>query len=94
MSMPKRQRTDGVQKGQQLHAEGGHGEKTRKAIMRQLHAAPREEPAEAIQAEKREAAARSGKRRLVEGRAQHDIADKVSERNRLHREVERGRASE
>ena len=90
--MSKRQRTDGVQKGQQLHAEGGHGEKTRKAIMRQLHASPRETPEVVIRAEKRHAAAESGKRRLVEGRTQHDIANKISDRNRLHRDVERGRA--
>lgn len=92
--MPKRQRTDGVQKGQQLHAEGGHGEKTRKAIMRQLHSAPREEPAEVIKAEQREAAAREGKRRLVEGRTQHDFANKISDRDRLHRAVERGEAGD
>jgi len=92
--MSKRQRTDGVQKGQQLHAEGGHGEKTRKAIMRQLHAAPREEPADVIKAEQRQAAAESGKRRLVEGRKQHDTADRLSDRNRLDRDLARGRADE
>ena len=92
--MPKRDRTEGVQKGQQMNAEGGHGAKTRKAIMRQLHAAPREEPADVIKAEQRQAAAGSGKRRLVEDRKQHDTADRLSDRNRLDRDASRGRAGE
>jgi hypothetical protein len=94
MSMPKRQRTEGMQKGRQAHAEGGHGDKTHRAILQQLHSAPREEPADAIKAEKRHAAAESGKRRLVEHRTQRDIADKNSDRDRLHRDVERGLATD
>ena len=89
--MSKRQRTEGIQKGQQKHAQGDHGEKTREAIIRQLKAGPREAPVRVIKAEKRKAAAESGKRRLVARRAQHDMAEKISERERLHRDVERGR---
>jgi hypothetical protein len=92
--MPKRPRTDGVQKGPQKHAQGDHGEKTRDAIVRQLEAGPHEEPVRVIKAEKRKAAADSGKRRLVARRKQHDIAEKISERDRLHRDIERGRAGQ
>ncbi len=90
--MPKRARSAGVQKGKQKHAEGDHGEKTHEAIMHQLKAGPHEAPVRVIRAEKRKAAAESGKRRLVEERKQHDIAEKISDRDRLHRDIERGRA--
>jgi hypothetical protein len=92
--MSKRQHTEGIQKGQQTHAQGDHGEKTREAIMRQLKAGPHAAPVRVIKAEKRKAAAESGKRRLVESRKQHDVAEKISERDRLHRDIERGRAGQ
>jgi hypothetical protein len=92
--MSKRQHTAGIQKGQQTHAEGDHGEKTHEAIMRQLRAGPHEAPVRVIKAEKRKVAAESGKRRLVERRKQHDVAEKISERDRLHRDMKRGRAGQ
>jgi hypothetical protein len=92
--MSKRQHTDGIQKGKQKHAQGDHGEKTREAIMRQLRAGAHEEPVRVIRAEQRNAAAKSGKRRLVARRRQHDIAEKISDRDRLHRDIERGRAGQ
>ena len=67
------------------HAEGGHGPKTEVQIIRQLHASPPELPvAERIEHD-RERAAREGRRRLVEGREQHDEREKNSERNRGRR---------
>jgi hypothetical protein len=86
------QRTGGIQKGKQTHAEGDHGEKTRHAIMQQLKAGPHAAPVRVIKAEKRKAAAENGKRRLMVDRKQHDEAEKNSERERLHRDVVRGRA--
>jgi hypothetical protein len=88
----RQQRTDGVQKGKQTHAEGDHGEKTRQAIMQQLKAGPHEAPVRVIKAEKRKTAAENGKRRLAADRKQHDAAEKNSERERLYRDVVRGRA--
>ena len=86
--MSKRQtRMGGVQKGQQIHAEGAHGEKTHRAIMEQLHAGPHEEPITVIKAKKRKESADHGKRRLVQARTQHDAAEKNSEQDRLHRDV-------
>ena len=86
--MSKRQhRTGGAQKGQQVHAEGAHGDKTHGAIMQQLRAGPHEEPITVIKAKKRTEAAARGKRRLVEARKQHDAAEKNSEQDRLHRDV-------
>lgn len=80
------------QQGPQDHAEGDHGEKTRRHIMEQLQSRPREEPAEQVVEKKRTRAAYAGKRRLVEDRQQHDEAEKNSERERLFKDVERGRA--
>ena len=86
--MSKRQsRTTGAQKGQQVHAEGAHGGKTHRAIMKQLHARPHEEPVTVTKAKKRDSSVAQGKRRLVQGRAQHDAAEKNSEQDRLHRDV-------
>jgi len=52
--------------------------------MAQLRSAPAEESEEAVRERARELAAREGKRRLVEGREQHDEAEKNSERTRPH----------
>jgi hypothetical protein len=91
--MTKRERrSDGVQKGQQTHAQGEHGEKTHEAILRQLKTGPHEAPVRVIKEEKRKAAAERGKRRLVVDRTQHDVAERKSERERLYRDVVRGRA--
>jgi hypothetical protein len=79
------------QTGPQRHAEGDHGEKTRRAIIEQLQAGPHEEPVDQRVEQKRKKAAYEGKRRLVEDRQQHDDAEKNSEHERLFREHERGR---
>jgi hypothetical protein len=79
------------QTGPQRHAEGDHGEKTRRHIIEQLQGGPHEEPEKERVAKKRKKAAFEGKRRLVEDRQQHDEAEKNSERERLFREVEHHR---
>jgi hypothetical protein len=79
------------QPGPQAHAEGDHGDKTRRAIIEQLQSGPHEEPEEQRVDEQHRMAAYAGKRRLVEDRQQHDEAEKNSERERLFKEHERGR---
>ena len=78
--MDKR-RINGPPAGQ---GEGQHGPKTHSRLMAQLRSAPAEESEEAVRERARELAAREGKRRLVEGREQHDEAEKNSERTRPH----------
>jgi hypothetical protein len=80
------------QQGPQDHAEGDHGAKTRRRIEEQLQSRPPEEPEAQVIEKKRTRAAYEGKRRLVEDREQHDEAEKNSERERLYRDVQRGRA--
>ena len=80
------------QQGPQDHAEGDHGAKTRRHIAEQRQSRPPEEPEEEVLEKKRKDAAYAGKRRLVEDRQQHDEAEKNSERERLYRDVQRGRA--
>jgi len=80
------------QPGPQDHAEGDHGEKTRRHIAEQLQSRPPEEPEAQVIEKKRHRAAYEGKRRLVEDRQQHDEAEKNSERERLYKDVVRGRA--
>jgi hypothetical protein len=80
------------QPGPQDHAEGDHGRKTRRHIIEQLQSRPSEEPVEQVMETRQNKAAYEGKRRLVEDREQHDEAEKNSERERLYREFERGRA--
>jgi hypothetical protein len=85
------QNRDGVQKGPQDHAEGQHGSKTHSKFLEQLHNGngtipvvppdplePRKNPAH-----------HNAAHRLFEERAQHDEAEKNSEKTRLHREIER-----
>jgi hypothetical protein len=78
------------QPGPQDHAEGDHGELTRRHIIEQLHSRPPAEPAEQVAEKKHRKAGYGGKRRLVEDREQHDEAEKNSERERLFKEFERG----
>jgi hypothetical protein len=72
----------GMQKGAQKHAEGQHGEKTRRAHIEQLQSRPREDPAE-----ERNAHDTPGKHRLFEDRVQHDEADIQREKNRLDKDI-------
>lgn len=82
------QNRDGIQKGPQDHAEGGHGAKTHGKILEQLQsgnaAAPRKQPENGNGVEP------PGARRLVEERQQHDRGEKRSEKTRLSRDLERG----
>jgi len=91
------QNREGVQKGPQDHAEGQHGTKTHSKFLEQLHSknggAPEDsliglEPHDHITHHHNAA------HRLFEDRQQHDEAEKKSEKTRLNREVERGRAPE
>jgi hypothetical protein len=80
-------------KGPQRHAEGEHGEKTRKFIRsEQITSKPRDEqdptgprydPAEIAEHDS------IGKDRLFEDRQQHDEAEKGSEQTRLLRDKDR-----
>jgi hypothetical protein len=85
------QNADGVQKGPQDHAEGGHGAKTRSKILEQLHSgngAVKKE--ESVEGGASRPSTHHAAHRLFEDRQQHDEAEKRSEKTRLHREVERG----
>jgi len=64
-------------KGQQQHAEGQHGERTRSRFKEQLHESPPDEADNIL------ARHRDGQHRLTEDRQQHDEAEKNSEANRL-----------
>ena len=79
---------DGKQKGAQTHAEGQHGRKAHARFVESLH------EGSAPAAEELVGDAREGGRRLHEDREQHDEADKNSEKNRLNRDVKRGRLDE
>jgi hypothetical protein len=72
------QNKDGVQKGPQDHAEGGHGAKTRSKILEQLQSGNG-----AVQRRQNgNGADRNGSHRLVEDRQQHDDGEKKSEKTR------------
>jgi len=78
---------NGIQKGPQDHAEGGHGAKTRSKILEQLHSgngAVQRKPAT-------NGASHNGVHRLGVDRKQHDAGEKKSEKTRLNRDVERGK---
>lgn len=78
---------NGIQKGPQDHAEGGHGAKTRSKIIEQLHSGNG-----AVQRRNTNGVDKTGAHRLVEDRQQHDDGEKKSEKTRLNRDVERGKA--
>ena len=81
------QNKNGIQKGPQDHAEGGHGAKTRSKILEQLHSgngAVQRPPTPNGEAQ-------NGTHRLVEHRQQHDTGEKKSEKTRLNRDAERGK---
>jgi hypothetical protein len=79
---------DGRQKGAQRHAEGQHGVKAHARFIESL-----QEGREAATSEL-EAQSPEGAHRLHEDREQHDEAEKNSEKNRLDRDVKRGRLDE
>ena len=68
------------------HAEGEHGPKTRKNLIRQFESSPAELPEDERLRVARGPEGETGKQRLVEGREQHDEAEKQSERRRLENE--------
>ena len=80
------QNKDGIQKGPQDHAEGGHGAKTRSKIREQLHSGNG-----AVARRPNRNSNGNGAHRLIEDRQQHDDGEKKSEKTRLNREVERGK---
>ena len=72
------------QKGAQRHAEGTHGEVTRRAIREQINSGSRhEEPSQSDPVEPK-----LGRHKIHEDREQHDEADKNSEKNRLARDIQ------
>jgi hypothetical protein len=79
---------NGRQKGAQTHAEGQHGAKAHARFIESLH-----ESHEPVELDMGTTHAEGG-HRLSEGRQQHDEADRNSEKNRLNREVKRGRLDE
>jgi len=78
---------NGNQKGPQDHAEGGHGAKTRSKIIEQLHSGNG-----TVQRRNTNGVDKNGTHRLLEDRQQHDAGEKKSEKTRLNRDVERGKA--
>ena len=74
------QNKDGVQKGPQDHAEGGHGAKTRRKILEQLQSGNG-----AVRRQSGNGAERNGSHRLIEDRQQHDDGEKKSEKTRSNR---------
>ena len=72
------------QKGAQQHAQGEHGEKTRKRI-KEIVQTKSSEPEPMEQRPHRDPA----KNRLFSRRRQHDPADEQSDKNRLSRDIER-----
>lgn len=74
----------GQQQGPQTHAEGAHGEKTHAALIAQLQSG-----SERVgQSQLGDAGPGEGEQRLVEGRQQHDEADRNSEKNRLTKRLD------
>ncbi len=76
----------GKQKGAQEHAEGQHGEKAHSHFLEEIHASSGDEGGEV--GDERPHPAEGGNR-LFERRAQHDEAEKNSEKNRLQRDIDR-----
>ena len=82
----------GRQKGAQRHAEGAHGEKTRRRLVEQLHegkSGETEQPRNAKHANQDTSHQAPGKHRLFENRQQHSEPEKNSEKTRLSRDIDR-----
>ncbi len=77
---------DGNQKGAQHHPQGGHGDRTHKAIVEQLKTTAPDADSESKPTEPA-----AGKRHIYENRKQHDDADKHSEKDRLRHDRSKGR---
>lgn len=76
------------QQGEQQHAEGAHGARTTDAIRAQMNSGPRRDD----EPESGSGTPREGGHRIYEDRQQHDEADKNSEKNRLAKDIDAGRA--
>ena len=76
------------------HAEGQHGPRTHERLIEQLESGPSRSSLESELETDRMLAGFEGKRRLVEDRQQHDEGEKNSERTRLFKETQLGRADE
>lgn len=72
------------QPGPQGHAEGAHGNKTRAALLAQLQSGSER----AGRSELGDSGPGEGEQRLIEGREQHDEADKNSDKNRLTKRLD------
>ena len=79
------------QKGPQAHAEGQHGSKTHSRFIEQQHEGQHRESREERAEHDRDLAGRTGGRRLVEDREQHDEAEKNSEHTQHYVEHKLGR---
>ena len=79
---------NGRQKGAQRHAEGEHGTKAHSRFIESLHESRAPTTSETT------AGPLEGAHRLREDREQHDEAEKNSEKNRLERDLKRGRLDE
>ena len=73
------------------HAEGQHGTKTHSRFIEQQHEGEHRESREDRAQHDRDLATRTGGRRLVEDRQQHDEAEKNSEHTQLFVEHKMGR---
>ena len=78
---------DGKQKGAQQHPQGGHGERTHRAIVEQLQSNNHNATDDANPLENR-----VGKHPIYEDREEHDEADKNADKNRLRHDRSKGRA--
>lgn len=88
---------DGRQKGPQPHAEGQHGSKTHHAFIRELHgrqASGQDERGDFAEPRVEPPAPEEGSRRLMEGRQQHDAAERDSEITRASRAKAREHGAE
>ena len=84
------QNREGVQKGQQDHAEGQHGSKTHSKILEQLQSGNGTANSNGRNGtDSSKNPSHTAAHRLVEDRKQHDAAEKRSEKTRLHRAMER-----
>jgi len=87
--MPKDPAKRGRQKGAVRHAEGEHGIRTHNRIIEQLESGRERSPSEEDLAAGEALHRSEGKHRLFEGRRQHDLASKHSEKTRLSRDIDR-----
>ena len=87
--MAKRRDDGGRVKGAVPKAEGQHGDKTHRHIVRQLQSGPSGDERKRANEAGDPTHAKRGKHRMMEDRQQHDEADKNQEKNRLERDINR-----